>query len=68
MPKKDSYEIWIRKDDTGGPFVFKDPETAFNMGEVLAIAKKLVDDKECDEAVVLVKRVFKRFHRYPGEG
>ncbi len=68
MPKDDLFEIWIRKGDTGGPFVFANPDTQANMGEVLAIAKKLVDDGECDEAVVLVKRVFKKFRKYPGEG
>ena len=62
------YEIFVRKGKDGGPYVVKDQQTITMLGEMLAIAKKLVDDKEVDEAVVLEKRVVKRFVRYDGEG
>ncbi len=68
MPKNVQYEIHIRKGDQGGPFHVKDVELLTNFGEMCAIAKKLVDDGECDESVVVEKRMVRRFKKYNGEG
>lgn len=62
------YEIMIRKDDKAGIFNVADEATLSNYGEMLALAKKLVDDGKADEALVLEKRVVKRFKKYLGEG
>lgn len=62
------YEIAIRKDDKAGVFNVADESILSNFGEMCALAKKLVDDGKVDEALVLEKRVVKRFQKYPGEG
>lgn len=68
MPKNVIFEIFVRKGEQGGPWAVKDETVITKMGEMLAIAKKLVDDGEVDEAIVLEKRVIKRFAKYNGEG
>ena len=68
MPKDTLFEIFIRKGEEGGPFVVKDEKTVACLGDMLAIAKGLVDRGEVDEAVVLEKRVVRRFKKYVGEG
>jgi hypothetical protein len=69
MPKNDGqYQIWVRKGDEGGQFVVQDPEVTRVYGEMLAIAKALVDKGEVDEAAVCELRVIKRFRKYHGEG
>lgn len=62
------YEIFIRKGDQGGPFVVEDPEVAKDYTRMLSIAKDLVNQKDIDEAVLLQKRVLKRFRKYSGQG
>lgn len=68
MPKDILFEIWIRKGEEGGIFAVKDEAVVAHYGEMAAIAKGLVDRGEVDEAVVLEKRVVKRFKKYTGEG
>jgi hypothetical protein len=68
MAKDVLYEIWIRKGDKGGTFTVADEKTMTLYGEMCAIAKGLVDRGEADEAVVLEKRIAKRFKKYVGEG
>ena len=62
------YEIFIRKGDQGGPFVVEDPEVVKDYTKMLSIAKDLVNQKDIDEAVLLQKRVLKRFRKYGGQG
>jgi hypothetical protein len=62
------YEIFIRKGDQGGPFVVEDPEVVKDYTRMFAIAKDLVNQKDIDEAVLLQKRVLKRFRKYSGKG
>lgn len=62
------YEIFIRKGDQGGPFVVEDPEVVKDYTRMLSIAKDLVNQKDIDEAVLLQKRVLKRFRKYGGQG
>jgi hypothetical protein len=68
MAKDVLYEIWIRKGDKGGTFAVADEKTLTLFGEMCAIAKGLVDRDEADEAVVLEKRIVKRFKKYTGKG
>ena len=62
------YEIFIRKGDQGGPFVVEDPEAIKDYTKMLSICKDLVNQKDIDEAVLLQKRVLKRFRKYSGQG
>ena len=62
------YEIFIRKGPEGGPFVVEDPEVVKNYTQMMSIAKDLVNKKDIDEAVLLQKRVIKRFRKYVGIG
>lgn len=62
------YEIFVRKGDQGAPFVVENPETAKDYTAMLSIAKELVNKGEIDEAVLLQKRVIKRFRKYGGQG
>jgi len=62
------YEIFVRKGDKGAPFVVEDPAVAQNYTAMLSIAKDLVNQEEVDEAVLLQKRVIKRFRKYGGQG
>lgn len=62
------YEIFVRKGKDGGPFVVEDPATASDYTKMLSIAKDLVNQKDVDEAVLLQKRVIKRFRKYGGQG
>jgi len=62
------YEIFIRKGAQGGPFVVQDPEVVKDYTQMLSIAKDLVNQKDIDEAVLLQKRVLRRFRKYGGEG
>ncbi len=68
MAKNLIYEIMVRKDDKAGIFNVADESILSNFGEMLALAKRLVDDGKADEALVLEKRVVRRFKKYPGEG
>lgn len=62
------YEIFVRKGDQGAPFVVSDPETIKDYTTMLSIAKDLVNKGEVDEAVLIQKRVLKRFRKYGGQG
>ncbi len=62
------YEIFVRKGDQGAPFLVKDPEVIKDYTQMMAIAKDLVNQKEVDEAVLIQKRVIKRFRKYGGQG
>lgn len=62
------YEIFIRKGSQGGPFVVEDPEKVKDYATMLSIAKDLVNQEDVDEAVLLQKRVLKRFRKYGGQG
>lgn len=62
------YEIFVRKGDKGAPFVVEDPEVAKDYTKMMSIAKDLVNQKDIDEAVLLQKRVLKRFRKYGGLG
>ena len=62
------YEIFVRKGDQGAPFVVDDPEKIKDYATMLAIAKDLVNSSDVDEAVLLQKRVLKRFRKYGGQG
>ena len=68
MAKNLLYEIVVRKEDKSGLFNVADERLITNFGEMCALAKKLVDDGKVDEALVLEKRVVKRFQKYLGEG
>ena len=70
MPPEEGimYEIFIRKGDKGAPFVVEDPAVAQDYTAMLSIAKDLVNQKDVDEAVLLQKRVLKRFRKYGGQG
>lgn len=68
MAKNILYEIVVRKEDESGVFNVADESVLTNFGEMCALAKKLVDDGKVDEALVLEKRVVKRFQKYLGEG
>lgn len=68
MGKEVLYEIWIRHGNDAGIFNVGDEEKVKSYGEMLAIAKALVGDGRADEAVVLEKRIMKRFKKYVGEG
>ena len=70
MPEDEGvlYEIFIRKGDQGGPFAVNDPEAIKDYTTMLSIAKDLVNKGEVDEAVLLQKRVLKRFRKYGGAG
>ncbi len=62
------YEIFVRRGDKGAPFEISDPEVIKDYTQMLAIAKDLVNKGEIDEAVLLQKRVLKRFRKYGGQG
>lgn len=62
------YEIFVRKGDRGAPFVVEDPAVAQDYTQMLALARDLVNQKDVDEAVLLQKRVLKRFRKYGGQG
>ena len=62
------YEIFVRKGDQGAPFVVEDPAVAQDYTQMLALARDLVNQKDVDEAVLLQKRVLKRFRKYGGQG
>lgn len=62
------YEIFVRKGEKGAPFVVEDPATAQDYTAMLAIAKDLVNKGDIDEAILLQKRVLKRFRKYSGKG
>ena len=62
------YEIFVRKGDKGAPFVVEDLAVAQDYTAMLSIAKDLVNQKDVDEAVLLQKRVLKRFRKYGGQG
>ena len=62
------YEIFVRKGDQGAPFVVEDLAVAQDYTAMLSIAKDLVNQKDVDEAVLLQKRVLKRFRKYGGQG
>ncbi len=62
------YEIFVRKGDKGAPFVVEDPDVVKDYAAMLSIAKDLVNQKDVDEAVLLQKRVLKRFRKYGGQG
>jgi hypothetical protein len=66
--EKVMYEIFVRKGDNGGPFVVENPAVYQNYTAMLSIAKDLVNQKDVDEAVLLQKRVLKRFRKYGGQG
>ena len=68
MAKGTLYEIWIRKGAQAGPFQVADETLHQNYAEMTAIAKALFDEGKVDEAVVLEKRVVKRFSKYTGDG
>jgi hypothetical protein len=70
VPEDDGifYEIFVRRGDKGGPFVIEDPAVASDYAQMLSIAKDLVNQKEIDEAVLLQKRILKRFRKYGGQG
>lgn len=62
------FEIFIRKGDQGGVFHVEDEKVVQSFGLMCGIAKELVDTDKADEAVVLEKRVVRRFKKYVGEG
>jgi len=62
------YEIFVRKGDQGGPFKVEDERAIVDYTTMLSIAKELVNKGEVDEAVLLQKRVLKRFKKYGGQG
>jgi hypothetical protein len=62
------YEIFVRKGDQGGPFHVADEKATRDYTTMLSIAKDLVNKGEVDEAVLLQKRVLKRFRKYGGQG
>lgn len=62
------YEIFVRKGDQGGPFKVDDEKAIQDYTRMLSIAKDLVNKGEVDEAVLIQKRVIKRFRKYGGQG
>lgn len=62
------YEIFIRKGENGGPFKIEDPSLMTDYPAMLSLAKDIVNKGEVDEAVLIQKRVLKRFRRYGGNG
>lgn len=62
------YEIFVRKGDQGGPFKVDDEKAIVDYTTMLSIAKDLVNKGEVDEAVLIQKRVLKRFKKYGGQG
>lgn len=62
------YEVFVRKGDKGAPFVVEDPVVMQDYAAMLTIAKDLVNKGEVDEAVLIQKRVLKRFRKYGGAG
>lgn len=72
MPSDDQadllYEIFVRKGDKGALFVVEDPEMIKDYTAMMSIAKDLVNKGDIDEAVLIQKRVLKRFRKYGGAG
>lgn len=62
------YEIFVRKGNQGGPFKVEDEKAIQDYTTMLSIAKDLVNRGEVDEAVLIQKRVLKRFRKYEGQG
>ncbi len=62
------YEIFVRKGKQGGPFNVEDEKVVVDYTAMMAIAKDIVNKGEVDEAVLIQKRVLKRFRKYGGEG